>query len=83
LLRRPGSGSFHLGALHFVAYLLAISSVAAEIEAIRAGKWDVKIEKDLGVDETTPDRPSPSPSPQSEVCPSISSMSQELSYPDL
>jgi bromodomain-containing protein 8 len=52
---------------------LAISSVAAEIEAIRAGKWDVKIEKDLVVDETTPDRPSPSPSPQSEVCPSISS----------
>lgn len=67
----------------FVAYLFAVSSVATEIEAIRAGKWDVKIEKDLGVDETTPDRPSPSPSPQSEVCLSINSTSQELSCPNL
>ncbi|KAN0126847.1 hypothetical protein V8E52_000487 [Russula decolorans] len=58
------------------------NSVASEIEAIRAGKWDVKIEKDLEVDETTPDRPSPSQSPQSEVCPSISSTSQELNCSD-
>ena len=62
--------------------LPSFSSVAAEIEAIRAGKWDLKIAKDLGVDDTTLDRSSqsPSPSPQSEVCPFISSTSQELSF---
>ncbi|KAI0304121.1 hypothetical protein BC826DRAFT_981631 [Russula brevipes] len=37
------------------------NAVAAEIEAIRAGKWDTKIEKGLVVDESTPDRPPPSP----------------------
>jgi hypothetical protein len=50
-------------------YRLVVSSVAAEIEAIRAGKWDSEIEKDIAVDETTPDKLAPSP--QSEVCFSI------------
>jgi hypothetical protein len=46
------------------AYIVA-SSVAAEIEAIRAGKWDTKLEIDLGMAEDSPDRPAYSP--QSEV----------------
>ena len=41
--------------------------MAAEIEAIRAGKWDTEIEKGLEIDEGSPDRPALSP--QSEVCP--------------
>ncbi|KAH9965952.1 hypothetical protein BC827DRAFT_1181226 [Russula dissimulans] len=44
-----------------LAYCLISSSVAAEIEAIRAGKWDVKIEEDLGVDESSSDRLALSP----------------------
>lgn len=50
--------------LPFYAYLVA-SSVAAEIEAIRAGKWDTKLEMGLGIAEDIPDRPAYSP--QSEV----------------
>ena len=50
---------------HFVAYPF-VSSVAAEIEAIRAGKWDTKMGNGLGFDETSPD--GLAPSPQSEVC---------------
>lgn len=57
--------------------LFFISSVAAEIEAIRAGKWDTEIEKGLEVDETTPDRLAPSP--QSEVCLSIGFTFRRLS----
>jgi hypothetical protein len=51
--------------LPFYVYLVA-SSVAAEIEAIRAGKWDTKLEKGLEIAEDSPDRLAPSP--QSEVC---------------
>lgn len=51
------------------SYRLVVSSVAAEIEAIRAGKWDSEIEKDIAVDETTSDKLASSP--QSEVCLSI------------
>ncbi|KAF8261396.1 hypothetical protein EI94DRAFT_1746111 [Lactarius quietus] len=36
-------------------------SVVAEIEAIRAGKWDAQIEKRLEVDEYVPDNMAPSP----------------------
>jgi len=49
-----------------LAYCLISSSVAAEIEAIRAGKWDTKIEEDLGVDESNSD--GLALSPKSEVC---------------
>jgi hypothetical protein len=58
-----------------------ISSVAAEIEAIRAGKWDSEIEKSIAVDKTTPDKPAPSP--QSEVCLSIRLTLWKLSRPHL
>ncbi len=48
------------------AYFLVTRSVAAEIEAIRAGKWDAQIEKRLGVGEYVTDNMALSP--QSEVC---------------
>jgi hypothetical protein len=47
------------------AYYLIARSVAAEIEAIRSGKWDTTIADRLSVDEDIPDRPL---SRQSEVC---------------
>lgn len=50
----------------FLAYFLVARSVAAEIEAIRAGKWDAQIEKRLGADEYVTDKMTPSS--QSEVC---------------
>jgi len=50
--------------LPFYAHLV-FSSVAAEIEAIRAGRWDTKLEIVLGIVEDSPDRPAYSP--QSEV----------------
>jgi hypothetical protein len=34
--------------------------VAAEIEAIRAGKWDAQIEKRIGTDEDVTDKVAPS-----------------------
>ena len=49
-----------------LAYLFTARSVAAEIEAIRAGKWDAQIEKRLDADEYATDKMAPS-SP-SEVC---------------
>jgi hypothetical protein len=50
----------------FWAYLFIARSVAAEIEAIRAGKWDTQIEKRLDTDEYATDKTAPA-SP-SEVC---------------
>src|SRR5579863_3322556 len=58
----------HGSLLPFYPYLVA-SSVAAEIEAIRSGKWDTELEKGLGIAEGTPDKLAHSP--QSEVCPLI------------
>ena len=55
---------YHGILLLLYAYLVA-SSVAAEIEAIRAGKWDTKLEKGLGMAEDSQDRLEYSP--QSEV----------------
>jgi hypothetical protein len=54
--------------LSLYAHLVA-SSVAAEIEAIRAGKWDTKLENGLEIAEAAPDRLAHSP--QSEVSPLI------------
>ena len=49
-----------------LAYFLVSRSVAAEIEAIRAGKWDAQIERRLGSDEYVTDRIALSS--QSDVC---------------
>ncbi|KAH9999858.1 hypothetical protein BJV77DRAFT_975101 [Russula vinacea] len=52
------------------------NSVAAEIEAIRAGKWDSEIEKDFAVDETTSDKLASSP--QSERVSAIEGPGSDL-----
>lgn len=49
-----------------LAYFLVSRSVAAEIEAIRAGKWDAQIERRLGSVEYVTDRIALSS--QSDVC---------------
>ena len=50
----------------FLAYFFIARSVAAEIEAIRAGKWDAQIEKRHDADKYATEKMVPS-SP-SEVC---------------
>ncbi|KAI0004996.1 hypothetical protein BJV74DRAFT_806278 [Russula compacta] len=52
------------------------NSVAAEIEAIRSGKWDTEIEKGLGVGEASPDRLARSP--QSEQVSPIEGSGSDL-----